>query len=305
MEQPKYHKPVLLQQSVEALILNRDGVYVDVTFGGGGHSKHILQQLGPKARLYAFDQDADAASNVIDDERFKLLPYNFRFIKRFLRLEGVRKIDGLLADLGVSSHQFDTAHRGFSFRFDAFLDMRMNQQSDLTAAVVLNTYSKEKLQHIFGMYGEVRNAKTLASVLVDQRRSGIELKTIADFILTIDKCIKGKKNRYLSQVFQALRIEVNQEVTVLKEMLLQSAELLKPGGRLVAISYHSLEDRLVKNLIKKGSFDNEPQKDEYGHFELPLKAVYKKIIVPGDDEIQENPRARSAKMRVAERRIED
>ncbi len=303
MEEQKYHKPVMLNESIAAMNLQQDGVYVDVTFGGGGHSKQILNNLGPQGRLFAFDQDADAANNIIEDDRFKLLPYNFRFLKRFLRLEGIRQIDGLLADLGVSSHQFDTAHRGFSFRFDAYLDMRMNQEADLTAAHVLNTYNKERLQHIFGMYGEVRNAKTLASVIVDQRRSGLELKTIADFVATIEKCIKGKKNRYLSQVFQALRIEVNQEVEVLKEMLWQTTELLKPGGRLVAISYHSLEDRLVKNLIKKGSFGKEPDKDEYGYFELPLKAVNKKILVPSDEEIEDNPRARSAKMRVAERRI--
>lgn len=302
MEESNYHNPVLLEESIEALNIQEDGIYVDVTFGGGGHSKAILEQLGAKGRLYAFDQDEDAANNIINDSRFKLLPHNFRFLKKILRLEGVRKIDGLLADLGVSSHQFDTAHRGFSFRFDAFLDMRMHQASALTAAEVINTYNKADLQSIFGLYGEVRNAKTLASLIVEKRKSGVQVKTIAEFVSLIEKCIKGKKNRYLSQVFQALRIEVNQEVQVLKEMLWQCTELLNPGGRLVTIAYHSLEDRLVKNLIKKGTFDKEPEKDEFGHFDLPLKAVNKKIIIPSEEEIEYNPRARSAKMRIAVRR---
>jgi 16S rRNA (cytosine1402-N4)-methyltransferase len=301
MEELSYHNPVLLKESVDALNIKPDGIYVDVTFGGGGHSAAILAKLGDEGRLYAFDQDADAADNIIEDERFKLLPYNFRFLKRFLRLEGVRKIDGLLADLGVSSHQFDTADRGFSFRFDALLDMRMNQEADLTAEKVVNTYKAYQLQEIFGMYGEVRNAKTLAAVIVNARESGITLKTIGDFVSAIEKCIKGKRNRYLSQVFQALRMEVNEEVETLKEMLWQTTEVLEEGARLVVISYHSLEDRLAKNLIKKGTFEKEIEKDDYGNFYQPLKAINKKIIVPTDAEVEENPRARSAKMRIAER----
>jgi 16S rRNA (cytosine1402-N4)-methyltransferase len=301
MEELNYHDPVLLQESIEGLNIDPSGVYVDVTFGGGGHSSAILAQLGPEGRLYAFDQDADAAGNSLEDERFKLLPHNFRFLKRFLRLEGVRKVDGVLADLGVSSHQFDTAHRGFSFRFDAPLDMRMNQQADLTAAKVVTTYNAKDLQELFSQYGELRNARTLAQQIVAARDSGASLQTIGEFIGAIDNCIKGKRNRYLSQVFQALRMEVNGEIEVLKEMLWQAMELLKTEGRLVVISYHSLEDRLAKNLIKKGTFGAEPEKDEFGHFELPLKATHKKIILPSAEEIKRNPRARSAKMRVAKK----
>lgn len=301
MEELNYHNPVLLQESIDGLNIQPEGIYVDVTFGGGGHSSLILKHLGPNGKLYAFDQDGDAAANVIEDDRFTLIPHNFRFLKRFLRLEGARKVDGILADLGVSSHQFDTADRGFSFRFDAQLDMRMNQAAELTAEKVINTYSAQKLQDIFGMYGEVRNAKTLAQLIVQTRASGVALKTIGDFIAVIGRCIKGKKNRYLSQVFQALRMEVNEEVDVLQEMLWQTTEVLNTGGRLVVISYHSLEDRLAKNLIKKGTFEKEPEKDEYGNFYQPLKAVNKKIIVPTEREIKDNPRARSAKMRIAER----
>jgi 16S rRNA (cytosine1402-N4)-methyltransferase len=302
MEELNYHDPVLLEKSIEGLNIDPSGVYVDVTFGGGGHSAAILSKLGPNGRLYAFDQDADAADNRLVDERFKLLPHNFRFLKRFLRLEGVRKVDGVLADLGVSSHQFDTAHRGFSFRFDAPLDMRMNQHADLTAAKVVETYNAKDLQELLSQYGELRNAKTLAQRIVAAREAGTSLGTIGEFISAIDGCIKGKRNRYLSQVFQALRMEVNGEIEVLKEMLWQATELLKQEGRLVVISYHSLEDRLAKNLIKKGTFGNEPEKDEFGHFTLPLKATHKKIILPSAEEIKRNPRARSAKMRIASKK---
>lgn len=301
MEEQNYHDPVLLEESIEGLNIKPSGVYVDVTFGGGGHSAAILAKLGPEGRLYAFDQDADAANNRLEDERFKLLPHNFRFLKRFLRLEGVRQVDGVLADLGVSSHQFDTAHRGFSFRFDAPLDMRMNQQADLTAAKVVTTYNAKDLQELFSQYGELRNARTLAQRIVEAREGGASLTTIGEFISAIDTCIKGKRNRYLSQVFQALRMEVNGEIEVLKEMLWQATEVLKKEGRLVVISYHSLEDRLAKNLIKKGTFGKEPEKDEFGHFELPLKATHKKIILPSAEEIERNPRARSAKMRIAKK----
>ncbi len=300
MEQD-YHNPVLLQESIDGMNIREDGIYVDVTFGGGGHSQLILEKLGANGRLYGFDQDADANNNIIDDERFILLPYNFCNLKRFLRLEGVRKIDGLLADLGVSSHQFDTAERGFSFRFDADLDMRMNQSADLTAKKVLETYSASRLQQVLGEYGEVRNAKTLAKRIVAARESGEKMETIGDFLTVIDSCIKGKKNRYLSQVFQALRMEVNQEIEVLKQMLWQAVDLLHVEGRLVVISYHSLEDRLIKSLIKKGTFEKEIETDEYGNFYQPLKAVNRKIIVPSATEIKQNPRARSAKMRIAQK----
>lgn len=302
MEEQTYHKPVLLQESVDGLNIKEDGIYVDVTYGGGGHSAAILARLGSKGKLYGFDQDADALQNALEDERFKLLPHNFRFLKRFLRLEGIKKVDGILADLGVSSHQFDTAERGFSFRFDAQLDMRMNQEdTGLTAEKIIQTYTAEQLQEIFGEFGEVRNAKTLSLQIVQTRNAGISLKTIGDFIAAIEPCIKGNRNRYLSQVFQALRMEVNEEIVALKEMLWQSTEVLQTGGRLVVIAYHSLEDRLVKNLIKNACFEQEPEKDEFGNFELLLKQTHKKVIIPTDKEIKENNRARSAKMRIAER----
>lgn len=302
MEESNYHKPVLLNECIDGLDIKPDGVYVDVTFGGGGHASEILKKLSDKGRLYGFDQDSDAAQNILDDPRFKLIPHNFRFLKRFLRLEGVKSVDGVLADLGVSSYQFDTADRGFSFRFDAMLDMRMNQEAALTAEKILNTYHVDQLQELFSTFGEVRNSKTLAQTIIQARASNVALKTIGDFISAIDSCIKGKRNRYLSQVFQALRMEVNEEIEALKEMLLQSVELLDKNGRLVVLSYHSLEDRLVKNLIKTGSFEAEPEKDDFGHFDQPLKAVNKKIIVPTDSQIKENPRARSAKLRIAEKK---
>lgn len=300
-EEERYHNPVLLAESLEGMNIQPNGTYIDVTFGGGGHSAAILEQLGSKGRLYAFDQDADAAANIINDERFKLLPYNFRFLKRFLRLEGVREVDAVLADLGVSSHQFDTAERGFSFRFEAPLDMRMNQEGDVTAADIVQTYKERPLQELFSQYGEVRNARTLAQCIVQSRNQGTSLATVGEFIASIESCIKGKRNRYLSQVFQALRMEVNEEIDVLKEMLWQATEILRPGGRLVVIAYHSLEDRLVKNLIKKGTFKQEPEKDEYGNFYLPFKATHKKVLVPSVREINKNPRARSAKLRIAEK----
>jgi len=295
----EYHNPVLLKESIEGLDIQADGTYVDVTFGGGGHSKAILEALGPSGRLFAFDQDADAAKNVIDDERFKLLPSNFKFLKRFLKVEGVRQIDGLLADLGVSSHQFDTAERGFSFRFDAELDMRMNQEQHLTAKEVLNTYNAKDLQYVFGSYGEVRNAKTLAQKIVTIRKGGTDFETTSQFLHLIGNCIRGKRNRYLSQVFQALRIEVNGEIAALKKMLWQAVELLRIEGRLVVISYHSIEDRLVKRLIKKGTFEKHIEKDMYGNFYQPLKAINRKVITPTTEEIENNPRARSAKLRIA------
>jgi 16S rRNA (cytosine1402-N4)-methyltransferase len=275
-------------------------VYTDVTFGGGGHSAAMLNKMGEMGKLYAFDQDEDALKNIPDDKRFRLLPFNFRFLKQSLRLERVKELDGVLADLGVSSHQFDTAERGFSFRFDAELDMRMNQAGEINAKDILNTYTAEKLQNIFGFYGEVRNAKTLANVIV-QARQQKKIERISELLRIMEPYIIGKENRYLSQVFQALRMEVNDEIGALKDLLVQATDLLKPGGRLVVLTYHSLEDRLVKNWIKNGSFEDEPQKDEFGRYQCPLKAINKKPIQPSEAEINENNRARSAKLRIAEK----
>lgn len=300
MEDLTYHNPVLLHECIEGLNLKPDGVYVDVTFGGGGHSSAILSKIGEQGKLYGFDQDEDALKNVPDDKRFRLLPFNFRYLKQSLRLERVKELDGILADLGVSSHQFDTADRGFSFRFDAELDMRMNQSGDITAREILNSYTAEKLQNIFGFYGEVRNARTLANAIV-QARQHKKIERISELLRIMEPYVMGKENRYLSQVFQALRMEVNDEIGALKDLLVQASELLKPGGRLVVLTYHSLEDRLVKNWIKNGSFDDEPQKDEFGRFECPLKAINKKPIQPSETEISENNRARSAKLRIAEK----
>ncbi len=304
MQEQNYHKPVLLEESVEGLAILPQGTYVDVTFGGGGHSQLILEQLGANGRLLAFDQDQDAAENCPKDERFRLLPFNFRYFKQSLRLEAVKKVDGVLADLGISSHQIDTADRGFSFRFDAELDMRMNQDGDLTAKHIINSYRAEALQQVFGQYGELRNARTLAKTIVNARVHQ-KIERIAQLLTVVAPVIKGKKNRYLSQLFQALRMEVNDEIAALKEMLQQATELLKPKGRLVLITYHSLEDRLVKNWIKHGTFDKEPEKNLYGHFYKPLKAVNRKVIVPTTSEIEKNPRARSAKLRIAEKLEED
>lgn len=300
MEELTYHNPVLLKECIEGLELKPDGIYVDVTFGGGGHSRAMLANMGENARLLAFDQDEDVLENVPSDSRFRLLPFNFRFLKQSLRLERIREVDGILADLGVSSHQFDTAERGFSFRFEAELDMRMNQSGELTAKDILNTYNAEKLQNIFGFYGEVRNAKTLANAIV-QARQQKKIERISDLLRIMEPYVMGKANRYLSQVFQALRMEVNEEIDALKDLLVQATEILKPGGRLVVLTYHSLEDRLVKNWIKNGSFEEEPQKDEFGRFKCPLKAINKKPILPSENEINENNRARSAKLRIAEK----
>lgn len=300
MEELTYHNPVLLNECIEGLNIKSDGVYTDVTFGGGGHSAAMLNKMGEMGKLYAFDQDEDALKNIPDDKRFRLLPFNFRFLKQSLRLERVKELDGVLADLGVSSHQFDTAERGFSFRFDAELDMRMNQAGEINAKDILNTYTAEKLQNIFGFYGEVRNAKTLANVIV-QARQQKKIERISELLRIMEPYIIGKENRYLSQVFQALRMEVNDEIGALKDLLVQATDLLKPGGRLVVLTYHSLEDRLVKNWIKNGSFEDEPQKDEFGRYQCPLKAINKKPIQPSEAEINENNRARSAKLRIAEK----
>ncbi|GAB3526797.1 16S rRNA (cytosine(1402)-N(4))-methyltransferase RsmH [Pontibacter brevis] len=301
----EYHRPVMLEESVEALAIKPDGVYVDVTFGGGGHSGRIAREL-TTGKLYGFDQDRDAEeqSKKLDSTTFQFVRANFRDLKKYLRLYRVKEVDGILADLGVSSHQFDVPERGFSTRFDGPLDMRMNAEAGITAQEVLETYPEEQLHRIFGIYGEVKNAKTLARTVVE-KRNRMPLQTISDFKKAISSCTpKGKENKYLAQVFQALRIEVNDEMKALEEMLEQAVELLKPGGRLVVISYHSLEDRLVKNYIAKGKFFGEVEKDLFGNEIKPLEAVYRKPVTPTEQELLENSRSRSAKLRVAEKREE-
>ncbi len=295
----EYHTPVMLNECIEALNIKPDGTYVDVTFGGGGHSREILKHLNDYGRLLAFDQDADAANNLVDDKRFVFVDQNFRYLKNFCRLHHAIPVDGILADLGVSSHQFDQAERGFSIRFDAELDMRMNQKSALTAKTIVNTYPEADLHRIFGIYGEIQNAKSLANTIATARLTA-PINTVADLKNAIEKRIpRGKENKYLAQVFQALRIEVNQELEALKDFLTQSAEVLGPGGRLVVMSYHSLEDRLVKSFIAKGKFSGELEKDLYGNDNRPFDAVSRGAITASEDEIKRNNRARSAKLRVA------
>ncbi|MFT4663990.1 MAG: 16S rRNA (cytosine1402-N4)-methyltransferase [Polaribacter sp.] len=297
----EYHDPVLLKESLEGLITRGDGIYIDATFGGGGHSKKIIEKLSAEGHLYGFDQDADVLPNITEDERFTFLHYNFRYLQRILRLHGIEKVDGILADLGVSSHQFDDASRGFSYRFEAELDMRMDQQQAITAAEILNTYEVDTLQNIFSQYGEVRNAKTLAQAIV-RERGNRPITTTGDFMMVIDGVIRGNRIRYLSQVFQALRIEVNDEMGALKDFLAGSLEVLKPGGRLVIISYHSLEDRMAKQFLKSGNFEGTVEKDFFGNINRPFKLISKKAISPTEEEIKRNPRARSAKMRIGEKK---
>ena len=290
-----YHRPVLLQSSIDSLNIKPNGVYVDVTFGGGGHSKEILKYLD-KGRLIAFDQDPEAQANRIDDARFELVDQNFRFMKNWLRLMGIRQVDGILADLGVSSHQFDSEDRGFSIRFDATLDMRMDMKGTLTAADVVNTYEEQQLTQVLRNYGELDNARSMARSIMQGR----PLFTSEDLKLAVQKHLpRMREHKVLAQLFQALRIEVNRELDVLKEFLEQSAEMLAPEGRLVVISYHSLEDRLVKDFMKTGNFDGTPVKDFFGNLQRPLKPLTSKPILPPAEEIEENTRARSAKMRVA------
>ncbi|AOC93955.1 Ribosomal RNA small subunit methyltransferase H [Flavobacterium anhuiense] len=296
----EYHNPVLLHPTVDGLNIKPDGVYVDVTFGGGGHSKEILRRLGPNGRLFAFDQDEDALANALPDERFTLINENFRFIKRFLRFHGVKAVDGILADLGVSSHQFDVPERGFSTRFDAELDMRMSQRNDLNAYRVVNEYEEQDLRRVFFDYGELKNAPVLARTIVEARKD-YPIKTTEELKEVLKRFLPEKvRNKVLAQIYQAIRIEVNQEMDVLKEFIEQSLEILKPGGRFSVISYHSLEDRLVKRFIKNGMFEGEPERDFYGNFSVPFKTIGK-LIVPDDEEIKINNRARSAKLRVAEK----
>jgi 16S rRNA (cytosine1402-N4)-methyltransferase len=298
----QYHKPVLFREAIELLKIRPEGIYVDCTFGGGGHSSGILQRLNAQGKLVAFDQDADARRNVPDDPRLIFVPHNFRHLQRFLRLHKIEAVDGILADLGVSSHQFNEAARGFSTRFEAGLDMRMDQRQELTAADVLNTYSEQQLHTLFEQYGEVTNAKTLARTIVHVRQS-VPLKTIDNFKQAVSAAVKGNPNKYFAQVFQALRIEVNDELGALKEMLQQSPAVLKPGGRIAVITFHSLEDRIVKVFFKKGAFEEDESYDPFGRStpQPPLQAITKKPILPGPEEIKDNPRSRSAKLRVAEK----
>lgn len=300
MKTMEYHNAVLLKETVDGLDIKPDGVYVDVTFGGGGHSREILSRLGDEGKLYAFDQDKDALANKIDDNRFVLINENFRYIKRFLRFYGVKEVDGVLADFGVSSHQFDVAERGFSTRFEAKLDMRMNQDSKLSAYEVINEYEEEQLRDVLLQYGELRQAPAMARVIVSERK--VEpIETSEQLKLVLKKFLNHRKeNKVLAQIYQAIRIEVNQEIQVLKELLLQMPEILKKGGRLSFISYHSLEDRLVKRFIRSGMFEGEPERDVFGNFEVPLKKVGG-LIVPSESEIKMNNRARSAKLRIAEK----
>lgn len=296
----EYHNPVMLQECIDGLKINPNGVYVDVTFGGGGHSKEILKRL-KKGKLVAFDQDKDAINNLPSDKHLVFVHHNFRYLNRFLKYHQIEKINGLLADLGVSSHHFDKQERGFSFRFDAELDMRMNQNSEKTAADVLNDYSENELLQIFRQYGELKNAGKLAKVVCNAR-SMKSFTTINSFVGAIDSCLPKKNiNTYLAKVFQALRIEINDELETLKEMLKQAKESLISGGRLVVISYHSLEDRLVKNFIRTGNFEGKLETDLYGNPMSDLKQINRSVIVPGEDEIKINNRARSAKLRIAEK----
>lgn len=297
----EYHNPVLLKETVDGLNIKPDGIYVDVTFGGGGHSKEILSRLGPNGKLFGFDQDEDALANALPDERFTLIGENFRYIKRFLRFYGVKQVDGILADLGVSSHQFDVPERGFSTRFDADLDMRMSQKNELNAFKVINEYDDANLKRVFYDYGELKNAPALARTIIEAREKKV-INTTDELKVVLGKYLPEKvKNKVLAQIYQAIRIEVNEEMEVLKEFLQQTLEILKPEGRLSVISYHSLEDRLVKRFMKNGMFEGEPERDFFGNFSVPFHLIGK-LIVPSEAEIKINNRARSAKLRIAEKK---
>ena len=302
MEEQTYHVPVLLKESVEGMNLQPRGIYVDVTFGGGGHSREILRQGDSTIRLFSFDQDEDAERNIVDDKRFTFVRSNFRYLHNFLRYHDVEEVDAVLADLGVSSHHFDDSERGFSFRFDGKLDMRMNKRAGMTAAEVVNTYDEERLANIFYLYGELKNSRKLASAIT-KARSNKQIVTIGDF-LDIVKPMFGRERekKELAKVFQALRIEVNQEMEALKEMLYAATEALKPGGRLVVITYHSLEDRMVKNMMKTGNIEGKAEQDFFGNVQTPFRLVNNKVIVASDEEVARNPRSRSAKLRIAEKK---
>ena len=300
MTKSNYHDPVLLEEAVRGLDIKEDGIYVDVTFGGGGHSREILSKLGKDGRLVAFDQDEDALQNALKDDRFQLINENFRYIRQFLKFYGITEVDGILADFGVSSYQFNTAERGFSTRFDADLDMRMSQRTERSAYQVLNNYDQEQLRTVLSEFGELRNAAAMARAIV-QYRGGKPLSTVGDLKKALQRFLpRHRENKILAQVFQAIRIEVNDELTAIRDFLLQTPGLVKTGGRLSIISYHSLEDRIVKRFIRSGKFEGEAEKDLYGREEVPFRKVGG-LIVPGEEEIQRNPRARSAKLRVAER----
>jgi len=301
-EEMTYHQPVLLHQSIDGMNIHKDGIYVDVTFGGGGHSREILKRLEGKAHLYSFDQDADAEQNIVDNPRFTFVRSNFRYLKNFLKYYGEGEgIDGLLADLGVSSHHFDDAERGFSFRFDAPLDMRMNQRAKQTAADIVNSYNEPALANIFYYYGELKNSRQIAAAIVKERNNK-RIETTGELQTIVQPFFgRDREKKELAKVFQALRIEVNHEMDALKEMLAAATEMLKPGGRLVVITYHSLEDRMVKNIMKTGSTDGDETKDFFGNTSSPFKLITRKPIIPDADEQAMNPRSRSAKLRVAER----
>lgn len=302
MEESVYHIPVLLKESVDGLNIEPDGVYADMTFGGGGHSREILSRLGKKGHLYSFDQDADAEHNALSDGRFTFVRSNFRYLKNWMRYYDVEQLDGLMADLGVSSHHFDAPERGFSFRFDGKLDMRMNQRALQTAADVVNGYPEEKLADIFYLYGELKNARKLAAMIVKARGEKY-IGTTADLLEVVKGLFeRDREKKELAKVFQALRIEVNQEMDALREMLAAAAELIRPGGRLVILTYHSLEDRMVKNLIKAGNVEGKPVKDFFGNVKCPFRAVNNKVIIADEDEQNRNPRSRSAKLRIAEKK---
>ena len=295
-----YHSPVLLNECIEGLNIKPTGIYVDVTFGGGGHSKEIMKHLGG-GKLFAFDQDADAYENNLQQDGFKLIDANFRYLRNFLRMEGVKKVDGILADLGVSSHQFDVAERGFSTRFEGDLDMRMNPKSDLSAKEIVNDYSEENLANVLYKYGELKNSRRIAKEIVNARQFE-KINTTTELTLVVAKIVPEKyRNQFLARIFQAIRIEVNDEIVALEEMLLSAVDVLNPGGRLVVISYHSLEDRLVKNLMKKGNLEGNAEKDFFGNPIKDLKEINRKVIVATADEVKQNSRARSAKLRIAEK----
>lgn len=301
MQSSVYHIPALLDACMAGLAVQPDGTYVDVTFGGGGHSRAILERLGDKGRLYAFDQDEDACVNRIEDNRFTFVRSNFRFLKNFMRYYDVDSIDGLLADLGVSFHHFDASERGFSFRFDGALDMRMNRRARTTAADIIESYTQEQLSDIFYLYGELRSARKIAGAVVSARRVQ-KIDTTTRLVEVVSPYIdKRQEKKELAQLFQALRIEVNQEMEALRRMLLSACELVRPGGRIAILTYHSLEDRLVKNFFETGNFEGRVEKDFFGRIESPLRPVNNKVIVPDDDEVIRNPRARSAKLRIAEK----
>lgn len=300
-EETTYHIPVLLTQSVDGLITRPEGTYVDVTFGGGGHSREILRRLSPDGHLLSFDQDEDAERNIVDDQRFTFVRSNFRYLRNFLRYHQVEEVDGILADLGVSSHHFDDSERGFSFRFDGALDMRMNKRAGMTAADIVNTYDEERLANVFYLFGELKNSRKLAAVLAKARASQ-PIATIGQFLDVVKPLFgREREKKELAKVFQALRIEVNHEMDALKEMLAAATQALRPGGRLVVITYHSLEDRLVKNLMKTGNVEGKEDKDFFGRVNTPFRLVNNKVIVPDQDEVERNPRSRSAKLRIAEK----